>query len=70
MAALLWTWSAEGGLKDRFAQALGLVRRLFPSAAPPGSSYQAFMKLLVRWTRPLRFELVWIFRRRMEREFP
>ena len=51
------------GSVERGAPRLGASR-------PAGVSYQAFLKLLVRWTEPLRAELVWALQQRMEREFP
>lgn len=69
-AALLWAWSTETALKERFRQALKIARRLCGRGAPQETSYQAFIKLLVRWTRPLRNGLVLGLRLRMEQEFP
>lgn len=63
-AALLWAWSGETSLKERFAQALAVVRS-WHCKAPRDTSYQAFMKLLVRWTEPLQACLVAALRKRM-----
>lgn len=52
-ASLLWTWSDEPTLTERFATARRLAAFLF---SPPGSlaeSYQCYTKLLRRWTGPL-----------------
>ena len=69
-AALLWAWSGKLALKDRFDQALRFARGLGRRFAPLTTSYQAFMKLLVRWTVTLVGCLVLAFRVLMERKFP
>jgi hypothetical protein len=46
-----------------------IARKLGQRAAPKKSSYQAFIKLLVRWTAELRDRLVRAFQRLMERRF-
>lgn len=69
-AALLWAWSGETTLKERLRQAIEANRRIWGRAVPARTSYQAFLKLLVRWTEPLRAELVRALRTRMEQEFP
>lgn len=69
-AALLWTWSCEASLQERLHQALEVARRICGRAVPKSLSYQAFIKLLVRWTEELRFEMFCALRTRMEREFP
>jgi hypothetical protein len=69
-AALLWAWSGEATLLERWEHALQAVQSLWRRAAPRTASYQAFLKLLVRWTDPLRAELVSALQQRMEREFP
>lgn len=67
--ALLWAWSGELSLHERLRQALEVGRSLCGRCVPKATSYQAFIKLLVRWTEPLRFELYCALRRRMEAEF-
>lgn len=69
-AALIWSWSPKEGLKDRFAQALRVARGLGRGVAPVKTSYQAFLKMLVRWTGKLRACLVLAFQTRMEGAFP
>lgn len=60
-AALLWAWSAETNLTDRFRCAQRLVIHLQAGDSMRITSYQAFLKLLRRWTtslvRPLRSAL-------------
>jgi IS4 transposase len=65
-AALLWAWSDEKTLVERFATSRKIIIRLFPGQPQPAKSYQAFVKLLVRWTNPLLEVLRTAFRRRME----
>jgi IS4 transposase len=69
-AALIWAWSSKIALKDRFAQATRCARGLGRNFAPVETSYQAFIKLLVRWTAELRGCLVPAFQRLMESGFP
>jgi hypothetical protein len=69
-AALVWAWSSKITLKERFSQAHRFARGLGRRFAPLTTSYQAFMKMLVRWTVPLAGCLVLAFRILMERKFP
>jgi hypothetical protein len=68
--ALVWAWSSKIALKDRFTQAMRIARELSKRIAPAKTSYQAFLKLLVRWTPKLRERLVGAFQSLMERQFP
>lgn len=52
-AALLWAWSDELTLMERFQAIRRIVQHLFPQLQPLAGSYQAFMKMLRRWTMPL-----------------
>lgn len=67
--ALIWAFSSKQTLTARFGQALKFARRLGRSLAPAKTSYQAFLKLLVRWTADLRIEIALEYHRVMEREF-
>lgn len=49
-AALLWSVSDFSKLGRRFQQALKIIRGLFRKQHVPEVSYQAFLKLLLRWT--------------------
>lgn len=69
-AALAWTCSSKKTLRDRFAQALQFARGLGRHEAPAETSYQAFLKLLVRWTADLRNDIVLAYHLVMERELP
>ena len=64
-AALLWAWSDEKTLSDRFAVACKIVSRGWRLKNPLASSYQAFTKMLRRWTPDLLRAVQKIFRRRM-----
>lgn len=65
-AALLWVWSNESTLLERFACAQRLIQHLQHTSAKPTTSYQAFMKVLIRWTQPLVNVLQVALRKRME----
>lgn len=69
-AALVWAWSSKTGLKERLDQSLRIARGLGSGCAPTRISYQAFIKLLVRWTPELRECLMRAFQSLMERAFP
>ncbi len=51
--ALLWAWSDEGTLADRFWAVRRIVQHLFTPATESARTYQAFTKLLRRWTAEL-----------------
>lgn len=65
-AALLWAWSSEQTLGGRFDQSLRASSETGYGKTPPKTSYNAFMKLLVRWTDVLRTLLIPSLRARME----
>ena len=52
-AALVWAWSDESNLGTRFVAARRIAGFLFPSQGKIAGSYQAFIKMLVRWTPAL-----------------
>jgi hypothetical protein len=64
--ALLWAWSDETTLVERFRSARKIALFLAPGQDEVAASYQAFVKLLVRWTCPLVALLQTIFRQRMQ----
>jgi len=64
-AALLWSWSDEKTLTERFSISRKIIRFLFGEQEEPAGSYQAFIKLLRKWTEPLKYLLVMEFRKRM-----
>jgi len=67
--ALVWAWSSKAALGTRLTQSLRLVRGLGRFCVPARISYQAFMKLLVRWTRKLSDGLMAGYRQLMQRKF-
>lgn len=62
---LMWAWSDEKTLIDRFRTARKIIIHLFPEQSEPAESYQAFTKLLRKWTLPLLEVLRPAFRKRM-----
>jgi hypothetical protein len=69
-AALLWSWSDELTLGDRFRKARQIACKSLGIRRAPATSYQAFLKLLNKWTPRLVELLRHAFRRRMKRHFP
>jgi IS4 transposase len=66
-AALLWAWSDEKTLIDRFRIARKIIGRGQGKQEQPAASYQAFTKLLRKWTEPFRELLTEAFRQRARR---
>ena len=64
--ALLWAWSDEKTLTERFflARKVTMAMSLLPKV--PAKSYQAFLKMLKTWTVTLTIALVAAFRCRMQ----
>jgi len=62
---LLWAWSDELTLLERFATARKIIRSWLGEQHQPATSYQAFMKILRKWTEPLLDVLRPAFRQRM-----
>jgi hypothetical protein len=62
--AFCWTWSDARGLTDAFVEAAERARSLFGGAAL--STYQGFMRALVRWSPMLVGTLTAVVRQRME----
>jgi Transposase DDE domain len=79
---LLWAWSDEDNLTDRFfvarkicfkalgTLALGTRKGRKGEAKEPAGSYQAFMKMLRTWTASLVLQLMAVFRNRMRTALP
>jgi hypothetical protein len=65
--ALLWAWSEEPALTRRFEAVLKIAMKLWPREVTASCSYQAFLKLLVRWTVPLMSALKTVLRMRMQK---
>jgi hypothetical protein len=68
-AALLWAWSDEATLDERFHTARKITAHLDPPQQELAASYQAFLKLLRRWTARFRALLQTSLRRRMQETF-
>jgi len=64
-AALLWAWSDEKTLIERFTTARKIIINRYAEQQEPAGSYQAFSKMLCKWTEPLRQALSTAFRQRM-----
>lgn len=65
-AALLWAWSAEATLVERFTAARRIALVTLGLDAPTAATYQAFLKLLRARTAALATALVVVLRRRMQ----
>ena len=63
--ALLWAWSDEATLIDRFHAARRIARFVVGPRAEPAATYQAFLKLLRARTAALAALLILALRRRM-----
>jgi hypothetical protein len=68
--AVLWAVSGEANLTDRFRCVCGLLGSLFGDAAPQAISYQAFTKLLKRWSGTLLIAVMLGMRERMRLDLP
>ncbi len=66
-AALMWAWSGETTLGERFVTVRRLIEHLFHTETL-ATSYQAFLKLLCRWTGELVNLLQVELRKRMQVE--
>jgi len=62
---LLWAWSDEKTLLERFATARKIIRSWLGKQHQPAATYQAFIKVLRKWTEPLLAILRPAFRERM-----
>lgn len=64
--ALLWAWSDEATLGERFFAARRLADHLYRPQREFAASWQAFIKVLNRWTAPLLVVIQAALRRRMQ----
>jgi len=64
--AMLWAWSAEPTLVDRFEAVRSIIEFVFSLQHKLAGSYQAFIKLLRRWTVPLVALVQTALRQRMQ----
>jgi Transposase DDE domain len=67
-AALLWAWSDEATLVDRFAAARKFALASLGLDELTAATYQAFLKLLRAWTAALVMALIVALRRRMQQD--
>jgi hypothetical protein len=65
-ATMLWAWSDEKTLTERFALARKVVVAMAILPKRPATTYQAFLKMLNTWTATLLITLVAAFRRRLQ----
>ena len=68
--ALLWAWSDELTLVDRFSVVRNIIIFLFSLQQHLAGSYQAFVKMLVRWTGELVPAIQVSLRRCLPEKFP
>lgn len=66
--AMLWVWSDESTLTERFDNSRKIGLEMEPVSNRVAGSYQAFMKLLIHWSRPLLVAIQIAFRGRMQTE--
>src|SRR5664279_5916815 len=66
ITAVLWAWSDERSLTERFFLARKVTMAMAPLFKVPATSYQAFLKMLKTWTVTLTVALVAAFRRRIQ----
>ena len=64
-AGLLWAWSDFRPLVERFGAARKIIRHWFGKQHEPAESYQAFVKLLRKWTDTFLGVLQQAFRQHM-----
>jgi hypothetical protein len=68
--AILWAWSNESALGERLTCAQRLIQHLQTPSPGKSTSYQAFLKVLVRWTDALVLAWQIALRKRMETLLP
>lgn len=67
-AALLWAWSDRQNLTARYQDARQIIEFLGVTQCELSVSYQAFLKLLRKWTPALRAALTTVFRGKIRAE--
>ena len=70
MAAIFWAWSDEKTLRDRFSTARKIIIKMFPRQSEPAGTYQAFTKMLRKWTMSLRRAITLHFHMLMRERLP
>ncbi len=66
-AALLWAWADDPTLGGRFVSVRQIIQNAFGLQQELAGSYQAFLKMLVRWTVTLKGHFLDALRRRIKR---
>jgi hypothetical protein len=69
-AAMLWAWGEQPSVKDRFSITRKIISYLFELQCELAGSYQAFIKMLSRWTSDLIPPLQDAMRYRMQHNLP
>ncbi len=69
-AGMLWAWADESTLGERFQSTRRIIEFLHPRQARLAQSYQAFIKMLRRWTPPLASMIQAALRQRMQQCLP
>lgn len=64
--ALLWAWSDEATLQQRFFAARRIAEHLYQPQREFAGSWQAFIKMLLRWTAPMVVVVQAALRKRMQ----
>jgi len=65
-AGMLWAWADESTLVERFQSIRKIIEFLYPQQQQLAQSYQAFIKLLRRWTPQLTLVIQAAMRQRMQ----
>lgn len=68
-AAMLWAWADEPTLTGRFNSVRQIIQNAFGVQQELAGSYQAFLKMLARWTATLLDRVLVALRCRMKRRF-
>jgi len=64
--ALMWAWSDEATLGERFVAARRIAKHLYQPQQEFAGSWQAFLKMLLRWTEQLVVVMQAALRKRMQ----
>jgi len=69
-AGMFWAWADESTLVERFESVRKIIAFLYPQQQQLAQSYQAFIKLLRRWTPQLAAMIQAALRQRMQQCLP
>lgn len=70
IVALMWAWSDEKLVADRFSTARRIALTMYPLSPKVAKSFQGFMKLLKHWSTAIASELKSALQERMLEQFP